>query len=243
LSTRRLETGWRIREFAPGEGIVAGADLSEHADDEWIGIAVPGDVHRAQMGAGRIPDFFYDRNETACAWMEEREFWHRIHFDVTNTDVTTDGRQELVLHGLDTFATVYLNGEEFGEHHNMFRPAVFDVTAQLLRGARNTQAIPLRSAAPADRGQDAQRMRPQSGADGHAQGAVRLRLGLGSAPADDWHLGSRGALHSAARGADRDSLQHARRHPRRDRAAVSIRVEAERFATALPLVAPIRLTS
>ena len=32
-----------------------------------------------------------------------------------------------VFHGLDTFATIYLNGEELGSHSNMFHEAVFDI--------------------------------------------------------------------------------------------------------------------
>ncbi len=37
-----------------------------------------GDVHRTLIDSGRIPDLFYDRNETACAWMKEREWWYMI---------------------------------------------------------------------------------------------------------------------------------------------------------------------
>src|SRR5207245_2303337 len=43
--------------------------------------------------------------------------------------------------GLDTFATIYLNGEQIGEHHNMFRPAEFDVTARLLPAQTNVIAV------------------------------------------------------------------------------------------------------
>ena len=141
MSTRTLATGWKIREFEPTAGVAAGAHTSGYADDEWTGIAVPGDVHRALIDAGRIPDPFYDQNETACAWMEQREWWYRVQFLASDEVLAADARCELVFHGLDTFATIYLNGEEIGEHHNMFRPAVFDVTARLLRGAQNTLAI------------------------------------------------------------------------------------------------------
>ena len=72
---------WRLQDFAPGEGVAAGAHGASFADDGWLPIDVPGDVHRTLIAAGRIPDPYYDRNETACAWMEEREWWYRLRFD------------------------------------------------------------------------------------------------------------------------------------------------------------------
>jgi beta-mannosidase len=130
----QLETGWKLRDFVPGEGVGAGAHLTDHADQEWLPIAVPGDVHRTLIDAGRIADPFYADNETACAWMEQREWWYRLTFE----NLASSPHHRLTFHGLDTFATLYLNGIELGEHHNMFRPAVFDVDLDL---GRNTLAI------------------------------------------------------------------------------------------------------
>src|SRR6266568_1533351 len=124
----RLPEGWKVQDFPPGGGLTAGAHQPRHADGDWLGIAVPGDVHRTLIAAGRIPDPFYDRNETACAWMEEREWWYRLTFDGPAEPADADERLQVVFEGLDTFATVYLNGDEIGEHHNMLRPAAFDVT-------------------------------------------------------------------------------------------------------------------
>ena len=50
-------------------------------------------------------------------------------------------RLRLVLHGADTFATVFLNGHELGRHANMFREVAFDVTGQVRPGAENLLAI------------------------------------------------------------------------------------------------------
>ena len=73
-------TQWFIRDFAPGDGLAQSAQTAPTTDD-WIPAAVPGDVHTALLAAGRIEDPFYDRNEDACAWMEEREWWYRLRFD------------------------------------------------------------------------------------------------------------------------------------------------------------------
>ena len=103
----------------------------------WIPVDVPGDVHTALVEAGRIEHPFYDRNEDDCTWMEEREWWYRASFD--DPGPAPGERLRLVFHGLDTYATVFLNGEELGRHANMFREASFDVT-ELVRG-ENTLAI------------------------------------------------------------------------------------------------------
>jgi len=129
-----LEANWKLHHFAPGDGLERGAHSPDYRDDDWLPVAVPGDVHRTLTHAGQIPDPFYATNETACAWMEEREWWYRLAFDLRQA--TTAYR--LTLHGLDTFATIYLNGAEIGEHHNMFRPAQFPVD---VRDGRNTLAI------------------------------------------------------------------------------------------------------
>src|SRR5262245_17530347 len=113
---------WRLRDFSPGEGLAAGAHLPQHPDGDWLPIDVPGDVHRALIAAGRITDPFDGCNEADCGWMEQREWWYRVQFPPAAA-----GEYHLTFEGLDTFATVYLNGQEIGEHHNMFRPARFRI--------------------------------------------------------------------------------------------------------------------
>lgn len=110
----------RLAEFAPGQGEPAGAFGAEFDDSAWLDVALPGDVHTALLAAGRIPEPYED--EQAVAWIAEREWWYRCAFDAPD-----DAR--LVFHGLDTEATIWLNGERSGEHHSMFRPLELDVPA------------------------------------------------------------------------------------------------------------------
>ncbi|MFN8634307.1 MAG: glycoside hydrolase family 2 protein [Chloroflexota bacterium] len=132
---------WRLHDFAPGDGIHAGARSEAYADDDWLPIQVPGDVHKTLIEAGRIPDPYYDQNEAACAWMEEREWWYRVRFVAPAEPLADDERLMLVFHGLDTYATVYLNGQELGKHRNMFRPAQFDVGSTLRLGLTNVLVV------------------------------------------------------------------------------------------------------
>ena len=132
---------WKLMDFAPGEGREQAVFQPQYADSQWVEIAVPGDVHRALLAAGRIPDPFYDRNESEVAWMEQREFWYRTTFQPTGGAPAPDERVLLTFHGLDTYAVIYLNGNLLGRSQNMFHEAVFDVTNKLNWGQENTLAV------------------------------------------------------------------------------------------------------
>lgn len=132
---------WRLRDFAPGQGFAAGAQTIGYDDGDWLPIDVPGDVHRTLIGAGRIPDPHYDRNERGCAWMEDREWWYRTTIEGPDSTPDDGERRALVFHGLDTFAHVWLNGQLVGRHRNMFRPLVLDVTDGLRPAAANMLAV------------------------------------------------------------------------------------------------------
>lgn len=132
---------WKLKDCDPGEGLTLGAYAEQCALHNWIDVAVPGDVYQALIAVGRIPDPFYDRNELDCAWVEEREWWYRCEFTYQQAPLQPDERLLLVFHGLDTFVTIWLNGEELGRHGNMFREAVFDVSQYVRTERPNTLTL------------------------------------------------------------------------------------------------------
>jgi beta-mannosidase len=232
----------KLKDFAPGGGVAAGAFGERFEEDGWIEVPVPGDVHRALLAAGRIEDPFYDRNEGKCAWIEDREWWYRMVFRGPEEPLRPDERLRLAFHGLDTFATVWLNGEELGRHANMFREAVFDVGGRVRFGEENTLALlfdrPLDHAVeqhPDQWGRNPERvsMRKAQFGFGWDWGPrlptvgiwrpVELRRGRGAAI---------GGVHFYTLDLD----------PAGERAAVAVRVEAERFAAEGPLKAGITLS-
>lgn len=141
MTSEFLSAPWKLSDFVPGEGRVAGAHHASFDDSAWMAVDVPGGVHPALMAAGGIEDPFYDRNEDQCAWIEEREWWYRLTFDGPAEPLQAGERWRLIFHGLDTFVTIWLNGEELGRHQNMFREAVFDVSDWLLPNQPNTLAL------------------------------------------------------------------------------------------------------
>lgn len=96
----------------------------------WVPAVVPGGVHESLLAAGLIEHPYYDRNEQAIRWIEDREWWFRTDFAGPGS-LAPDQRVRLVFDGLDTVVDIWLNGEPLGHHENMFRPAEFDVTARL----------------------------------------------------------------------------------------------------------------
>jgi beta-mannosidase len=236
-----LSDGWKVQDFAPGEGLAAGAHQSGHADHGWLDIPVPGDVHRVLISTGRIPDPFYDRNETACAWMEEREWWYRLAFEAPTDVAAGDERWVLVFEGLDTFATVYLNDEEIGEHHNMFRPAAFDVSQRLRAGEPNVLAV--RFDPPLQRIQgktlSAWGRNPERTAMRKAQFGYGWDWGPRLPTIGIWRpVELRRRRRAALVGVHFTTLEVA---PGVRRAAIAVRVEAERFAGSGNLAARVRL--
>ncbi|MGI9146736.1 MAG: beta-mannosidase [Chloroflexota bacterium] len=239
---RRLADGWKVCDFEPGAGLAAGAHLTQYAVDDWLDVPVPGDVHRVLIAANRVPDPFFDQNETACGWMEQREWWYRVVVDDPSEPVAPDERLMLTFEGLDTFATVYLNGAELGEHHNMFRPAEFDVTSSWSIGLPN--AIAVRFDPPLERivgktlsrwGRNTERtvMRKAQFGYGWDWGPRLPTIGI-------WrpvHL--RRQRRAALLGVHFATLDIT---ADRTRAVVEVRIEAQQFHGDGPLAARIRLT-
>ena len=127
---------WQIADCAPGEGHAAA--MSVRADG-WIDAEAPGDTYLALFAAGRVPHPFSDENEAACAWVKDREWWWRCTFPAE--PLAADERLELQFDGLDTFATIWLNGVMVGETSNMFLGCRFDIGAILKDDGDNTLLI------------------------------------------------------------------------------------------------------
>ncbi|MFJ4835801.1 glycoside hydrolase family 2 protein [Streptomyces sp. NPDC088747] len=96
--------------------------------ERLLSAQVPGCVHTDLLAAGLIPDPFLGVNEPEVAWVGRRA-WTYVR-DVAATDTTEEvhERTDLVFDGLDTAATVTLDGRELGRTRNMHRHHRFDVT-------------------------------------------------------------------------------------------------------------------
>ncbi|MDF2926018.1 MAG: glycoside hydrolase family 2 protein [Paenibacillaceae bacterium] len=129
---------WKLQQFEPGEKRPLELAAPGLDDRFWISAKVPGDVHSALIERRIIDNPYYGHNDVKSRWIEGKEWWYRTAFDYALND--RQERHELVFEGLDTFATVYVNGLEIGTADNMLMAHTFDVT-RVLRNGWNTIAV------------------------------------------------------------------------------------------------------
>lgn len=106
---------------------------------EWLPATVPGGVHTDLLALGRIADPFVGDNEKRVQWVAEAD-WEYCRQFVVDVDLMSQPHIWLVCDGLDTLATVKLNGNELGHTANMFRQYRWDVKA-LLKAGENELCI------------------------------------------------------------------------------------------------------
>ena len=98
-----------------------------------IPATVPGSVYHDLLTAGQIPDPFYRDNENEALKIMDNDFVYSRSFTVPASLLENDA---VVLHcdGLDTLATVTVNGTVVGTAKNMHRTYEFDVKDVLKAG-------------------------------------------------------------------------------------------------------------
>lgn len=137
-----LDGTWQLCYFPEGSLPVSGpADLAE-SGAPLIPATVPGNVQLDLVAAGVVPDPFVGTNIGLLRPYEFYEWWYRREFELPAGFPRDD--VDLVCHGLDCIATVWLNGQEVGQAANMLVEHAFPVGAALQPGT-NEIVIRLRS--------------------------------------------------------------------------------------------------
>ena len=98
-----------------------------------INAAVPGSVYHDLLTAGQIPDPFYRDNENEALKIMDHDFIYSRDFEVSPELLSCD-RVLLRCEGLDTLATVTVNGTQVGAANNMHRIWEFDVKGVVKTG-------------------------------------------------------------------------------------------------------------
>ena len=123
----------------------------DEADEAFLPVSrFPTQVHLDLLHHKKIPDFNIGKNELDVQWVGEVEWIYSTSF--TTPKLQEGERAALVFEGLDTFATVKLNGQTVLETENMFTPERVEIRDQLkVEGEENSLVIHFASAS--ERGQ------------------------------------------------------------------------------------------
>jgi beta-mannosidase len=104
-SERLLNAGWYVRE---------------NTQNTWMNASVPGTIHTDLMRAGIIQDPFLAKHEQHVQWVGERTWIYETTFTLTEQERLLP-HLALLFEGLDTYATIVINGKICLEANNMFR--------------------------------------------------------------------------------------------------------------------------
>ena len=138
--------GWQFRLAA------STPDAATHADaQQWHAATVPSTVQTDLLRNGLIVDPFTGAHEAQLQWIGLADWDYRT---TLNVDAATLAHEhvDLVFEGLDTYATVRLNGQQILEADNMFRRWRVPVKGLLHSGANELTvsfASPIRRLLPA----------------------------------------------------------------------------------------------
>jgi beta-mannosidase len=123
-----LDDNWQFRQAEKGD---------------WRPAVVPGCVHTDLLRNRLIEDPFYRDNEQKLQWIGKTDWEYQTTFNVAPA-LLARRHLELVFEGLDTYATVTLNGVPLLEADNMFRTWRVDAKRALKPGA-NVLSVRFRS--------------------------------------------------------------------------------------------------
>ncbi|WIM99120.1 glycoside hydrolase family 2 TIM barrel-domain containing protein [Actinoplanes oblitus] len=119
-----LHAGWTVR--------AAGGPVPAEIAAEPVPATVPGTVHTDLLDAELIPDPYLGENEAALVWFHRAAWLYET--TLRAAPAAADERVDLVFEGLDTVATITLDGGELGRTANMHRSYRFDVRDRLRDG-------------------------------------------------------------------------------------------------------------
>ncbi|MEP6987755.1 MAG: glycoside hydrolase family 2 protein, partial [Chloroflexota bacterium] len=112
--------------------------LFKNREQTEIPATVPGCVHTDLLANGLLENPFYRDNELQQMWVGETDWDYLRNFNLS-PDLLAYDRVLLRCYGLDTIATLYLNGSLFGHADNMFRTWEYDVKSLLTVGENSIE--------------------------------------------------------------------------------------------------------
>lgn len=136
----RISGGWQLR--AAGEVADTGAEISApgYPAAGWIDATVPGTVLTSLVDQGIYPEPTYGLNNLVIPEsLNRQDYWYRTEF--TLPAAAAGDRAELIFHGINYCADVWINGRQLGSIRGAFRRGRFDLGNLVRPGDRVALAV------------------------------------------------------------------------------------------------------
>ncbi len=143
MITQSLDGNWTLLHFPEGKYGEVTPDRLGALGETPVPAQVPGNVELDLVREGKLPEPFFAENMRLLRPLETHEWWYRREF--TAPEAAAGTRWALVFEGLDTLATVWVNGVRVGESDNMLIEHRFEVTRALRAGEKNELVVRLGS--------------------------------------------------------------------------------------------------
>jgi len=114
--------------------------FSQSGKNEWLPAKVPGTVHTDLLDNGKIEDPYYRLNEHNLQWIDKVDWEYKTKFNV-EAELLQKDMVELDFKGLDTYADVFVNGENVLSADNMFREWNVNVKEALKEGENELHIV------------------------------------------------------------------------------------------------------
>lgn len=110
------------------------------SDSVWHAAEVPGVVHTDLLANNLIEDPYYGNNEKDLQWIENENWVYQTEFKLSSEELSYNN-VSIEFEGLDTYATVYLNGQMIIEADNMFRSWETQIKEHLQSGKNSLKVV------------------------------------------------------------------------------------------------------
>ena len=101
---------------------------------------IPGTIHTDLFQNQLIPDPFFGANEKQLQWIENENWEYETYFTLSESELKNQNI-DLEFEGLDTYATVFLNGKVVLEADNMFRKWIISAKSHLKIGNNHLKVV------------------------------------------------------------------------------------------------------
>jgi beta-mannosidase len=122
MTQRLLEQNWKLKRR--NQKLSLEADFA--TKENWYATTAPSTVYQTLLDRGVITDPFYNTGELDVQWVGEADWLYKLEFNADKSEKSA----WLCFDGLDTFATVWLNGLQILKSENMFVPQRVEVALQ-----------------------------------------------------------------------------------------------------------------